>query len=327
MWGFRGYQAKPALGHLRFTDGKHLFGKALIRRMGALAVLATIDDERHPPDLAFAGCSVLSLLIAPVKAHLVSYSPVQRRQPRFVRALWDTSIIDSNRIQLTVSALSSAVLLCWHQFLFLAQASSPPSRGAPPSCAWMSVLHGALFKVDDCTADLPGRNLPDGAAMFLIGVGEQHTARENHTAALLNNGTVLVAGGDGSNNFASLASSELYVPVGIFPTSLSFPDPPAGTTSESETVTLTNSASTALSIPSIAISGTNASDFAETDNCLGSVAAGASCSLFVTFTPPVTGSRAGILAIVNNLHRRPADSSSFRYGDRGYSDCLFQRTA
>jgi multimeric flavodoxin WrbA len=150
-----------------------------------------------------------------------------------------------------------------------------------------------------------GAELYDPATGLFTTTGSMNAAREYCTATLLNNGTVLVAGGEGGNNFASLASSELYIPVGIFPTSLSFPDPPAGTTSESETVTLTNSASTALSIPSIAISGTNASDFAETDNCLGSVAAGASCSLFVTFTPAVTGSRAGILAIANNLTGAP----------------------
>ena len=150
---------------------------------------------------------------------------------------------------------------------------------------------------------LAGAELYDPVTGIFTAAGGMNAAREYCTATLLNNGTVLVAGGDG--NLASLASSELYVPIGIFPTSLSFPDPPAGTTSESETVTLTNSGSTALGIPSIAISGTNASDFAETDNCLGSVAAGASCSLFVTFTPAVMGSRAGILTIANNLTGAP----------------------
>jgi centrosomal CEP192-like protein/galactose oxidase-like protein/Kelch motif protein len=148
--------------------------------------------------------------------------------------------------------------------------------------------------------------LYDPATGTFTATGNMNTARENHTATLLNNGEVLVAGGGGnSGNNTSLASAELYIPVVAFPTSLSFPNPPAGTTSESQTVTLANNGSAALNITSIAIKGTNASDFAETDNCLGSVAAGASCSFNVTFTPAVTGSRSGTLTIANNLTGAP----------------------
>jgi len=68
---------------------------------------------------------------------------------------------------------------------------------------------------------------------------------------------------------------------------------------------VTNNQSTALSITSIALGGTNASDFAETDNCVGSVLAGASCSINVTFTPAATGSRTGSLNIVSNLSGSP----------------------
>jgi hypothetical protein len=130
--------------------------------------------------------------------------------------------------------------------------------------------------------------------------GTMNAGRYNHTATLLNNSKVLVAAGVDATN-APLASAELYEPVVISPTSLSFLGQIVATTSASQTVTLTNNQSTALSITSIAISGTNASDFAETDNCVGSVAAGAICTINVTFTPAAAGSRTGALTITNNV--------------------------
>ncbi len=52
---------------------------------------------------------------------------------------------------------------------------------------------------------------------------------------------------------------------------------------------------------SIAVSSTNASDFAKTDNCVGSAPAGASCSLSMTLALAAAGSRMGTLMVANNL--------------------------
>jgi Ca2+-binding RTX toxin-like protein len=58
-----------------------------------------------------------------------------------------------------------------------------------------------------------------------------------------------------------------------------------GTTSAAQTVTLTNSGVSSLSIASVGLSGTNAGDFARTDNCGTTLAGGASCTIAVTFSP------------------------------------------
>jgi hypothetical protein len=47
-----------------------------------------------------------------------------------------------------------------------------------------------------------------------------------------------------------------------------------GTTSATQTVTLTNPGSVALSLTSIVFSGTNAGDYAQSNTCGSSVAAG-----------------------------------------------------
>jgi sugar lactone lactonase YvrE len=89
--------------------------------------------------------------------------------------------------------------------------------------------------------------------------------------------------------------------VTLSPTSLAFTPETDGTTSAAQTITLTNTGSAALSITSIAASG----DFAETQNCGSSVAAGTSCTISVTFTPTAGGSRTGTLTITDNSSGSP----------------------
>jgi hypothetical protein len=151
---------------------------------------------------------------------------------------------------------------------------------------------------------LASAELYDPATGIFSLTGSMNTARAGHTATLLNSGNVLVAAGDQAN-FSSTASADLYELVGLSLTSLSFSNQVIVTTSASQTVQVTNNQSTALSITSVAIGGTNASDFAETDNCVGNVSAGGSCSINVTFTPAAIGSRTGNLNIANNISGSP----------------------
>jgi hypothetical protein len=84
----------------------------------------------------------------------------------------------------------------------------------------------------------------------------------------------------------------------VSPTTLTFGNQAYGTTSSAQTVTLTNTGSTALTPTSIAVSG----DFGETDNCgNATLNAGASCTVQVTFTPSQTGTRTGQLTIDANI--------------------------
>ena len=123
---------------------------------------------------------------------------------------------------------------------------------------------------------------------FTLVAGSLSTVIELHTATLLNTGMVLVAGGLDMHSVPS-ASAELYELVVVSPPSLSFSNQPTGTTSAPQTVTLTNNESAALTVATVSINGLNASDFAETDNCVGTLSAGASCSINVTHTVALTG--------------------------------------
>ena len=68
-----------------------------------------------------------------------------------------------------------------------------------------------------------------------------------------------------------------------------------GNTSKSQTVTITNTATTGISFSSVAPSG----DFAETNTCATGLAAGAACSVTVTFSPTTSGVRTGAITFVD----------------------------
>jgi hypothetical protein len=70
-----------------------------------------------------------------------------------------------------------------------------------------------------------------------------------------------------------------------------------GTTSNPKTVTLTNTGTATLTINRIYIAGANPGDFAQTSTCGPSLAAGASCTIKITFTPTATGARKAGLGI------------------------------
>lgn len=117
----------------------------------------------------------------------------------------------------------------------------------------------------------------------------------------------LLIGDSINNRIRSVAGIANVAPVAL--ASLS-PNPVtftavAGTASPASVVTLTNGGGAVLMVtgpPSI--TGTNASDFMETDNCTtpGTVAAGGTCTINVIFSPPAgtTGARTATLTVTDN---------------------------
>ena len=89
----------------------------------------------------------------------------------------------------------------------------------------------------------------------------------------------------------SLSGTGAAPAVSLSPTSLTFASQTVGTSSTAQAVTLTNSGNAALSVTSVAVSGTNASDFAQTNTCGQARSGGANCTISVTFTPIAAGTR------------------------------------
>jgi hypothetical protein len=85
----------------------------------------------------------------------------------------------------------------------------------------------------------------------------------------------------------------------LSPTSLSLGTVALGTSSPAQTVTLSNVGTITFTISGIAITGTDAGDFAQTHTCGSSLPAGASCSVSVTFKPTASGTRTAALSVTD----------------------------
>jgi hypothetical protein len=90
--------------------------------------------------------------------------------------------------------------------------------------------------------------------------------------------------------------------ITVAPLSLNFGNVNVGSSSTPQIATIRNDGSANLSLGSIAITGTNASEFNKTaDTCSGQILTpGASCSLQVRFSPTSAGSKAATLSIPSN---------------------------
>jgi len=81
-----------------------------------------------------------------------------------------------------------------------------------------------------------------------------------------------------------------------------------GTTSPPEYLTITNTGTATLSGLTISITGLDPGDFAESGNCSGNLAAGASCKVKLTCTPAATGPRIASLQIIDNAPNSPQNA-------------------
>lgn len=139
---------------------------------------------------------------------------------------------------------------------------------------------GAVLPTANCQIAIvftPGAN---GARSALITL-TNNAANSPQTIALSGNG-------------ATLATADLSA------SSLTFSGTVVGSTSAAQSVALTNNGNTALTVTGIATSGANSRDFAVTNTCGASVAAGANCAVSATFKPTAAGTRTATIAITDS---------------------------
>jgi len=159
----------------------------------------------------------------------------------------------------------------------------------------------------------PGLRPPAGWPCFLAGLLALATltslaAARKRAASMTFAGALLVVGvwvacgggGGGGNNPPPTAPV-----VSLSPASLTFGQQNTSTTSSPQTVTLSNIGNASLSISSVGMGGANPGDFAQTNTCGSSVAAGANCTISVTFTPSAAGSRSASLTVNDNASGSP----------------------
>jgi hypothetical protein len=119
----------------------------------------------------------------------------------------------------------------------------------------------------------------------------------------------------GSPQTVALSATVINPQATLSASSLSFGKQKVNTSSAAKAVTLKNTGATPLTITSIVIAGTDPLDFTQTNNCPGSLAVNASCTMNVTFTPTAIGSRSGSVVITDNTQNSPQDVSLLGTGN------------
>ena len=114
----------------------------------------------------------------------------------------------------------------------------------------------------------------------------------------------------GSPQTATLTGTGTAVaaPIASLTPTVAFPSTTVGATSAALAATLSNTGNATLTISGITIAGTNPSDFAKatgSNACGATLAAGASCSIYVTFTPASATSFSATLSVADNATGSP----------------------
>ena len=92
----------------------------------------------------------------------------------------------------------------------------------------------------------------------------------------------------------------------LSPSSLSFAPQLIGTLSGTQTVTVTNTGTAAVVISSIALNQNNAVDFSQSSStCSSTIAAGANCTVSITFTPSQLGPSGAAMTLTDNTVGSP----------------------
>jgi len=89
------------------------------------------------------------------------------------------------------------------------------------------------------------------------------------------------------------------------PTSLSFGNQVINTTSATKNVTLTSSGSTVLNISSVTVTGANAGDFVQTNQCPSTLAPRSNCTITVTYKPTILGRETASITVTDNAADSP----------------------
>ena len=86
----------------------------------------------------------------------------------------------------------------------------------------------------------------------------------------------------------------------LAPTAINFGSVVVGPATSSQSVTLSNTGTSPLSLASIAIGGANASMFSQSNNCPASLAGDASCIISVSFSPIAPGTDTATIIVTDN---------------------------
>jgi sugar lactone lactonase YvrE len=127
----------------------------------------------------------------------------------------------------------------------------------------------------------------------LVGIIFTPTASGTRTSQL----RLLSNTASGTNYITVTGTAAAPTTAVISPTSLTYASQSVNSASAAQTVKLSNTGSASITINSYAFTGTDHTDFSQTNNCGTTVAAAGSCTFSIVFKPAASGTRTASLSV------------------------------
>ena len=210
---------------------------------------------------------------------------------------------------------------------FSAPSTAPAASLSPSSLAFASQATGTTSAAQSATLTNSGSGTLAISSFAVVGANAADYAQTNTCPAALAAGssctisvtfTPTAAGtraasvtitddAAGSPHGVSLTGNGAtpQPAVTLTPTSIAFGNQQLSTSSAAILTTLKNTGAGTLAINGISIGGTNGPDYAQTNTCAATLAANATCTISVKFTPSAAGSRSASVSISDNAGGSP----------------------
>jgi hypothetical protein len=159
----------------------------------------------------------------------------------------------------------------------------------------ISGTNAAYFSIDpnNTTCNFAAGNYLNPGYTCQIGVIFKPTALGAATATL----TLLDNTANGTNRVNLTGTGVTPAKAVVSPTSLTFASQADGTSSAAKPVALSNTGGLGLTINSYTFTGADPTDYSQTHTCGTTLAAGANCTIEVTFKPATTGTLTATLSV------------------------------
>lgn len=225
----------------------------------------------------------------------VTFTPTTTGPRSATLAIADTSVNSPHNIILGGTGTASSVSLTPASLAFAVQLynTNSPSQpatltntGTTPVAISGIATTGPFSQTSNCPA-----TLAVGANCVIDVV---FTPNKSGTQT----GTLSVSSNAGDPQTVTLTG--VGTVVSFSPASIAFGSLAVGSTSAPQPLTMTNVGPTSLNITNIFISGARTTSFSQTNNCGASLAAGASCTINVTFNPKLKGSLTANVSAMDN---------------------------
>ena len=277
----------------------------------ALSISSVTITGANPGDFAQANNCGSSLPAGSTCTFSITFTPAAGGSRSALLSVADNSAGSPQTVSLSGTGTTAAASLSPASLSFGNQSvnttsgvlSATLTNGGNAALSFSSIALTGANPGDFAQTNTCGTSVAAGASCS-ISVTFDPTASGSRSASVS-----FTDNANGSPQSLGLSGTGTLATVSLSPSSLSFGNQSVNTTSGVLSATLTNGGNAALSLSSIALTGTNPGDFAQTNTCGTSVAAGASCSISVTFDPTATGSLSASVSFTDNANGSPQSLS------------------